>query len=198
MMIDPDAGEALAQADDDLRPNLAVLVGGAVTIGVISALSLPWTAAIASTVLGMLMVAGAEVDARTSLLPDSITWVALVCGIVAAPLLDAEASWITAGEAMARAGCVAIILALFRSGYAWIRRSEGLGLGDVKLAAAIGAWLPVEAIPLCFGFATSAALLTVMFAHFKGQPVTRTTKIPFGTFLCPALWIVFYVDHVTR
>jgi len=197
-MIDPDTGEALAQADDVLRPNPAVLLGGAVTIGVISALSLPWTAAIASTVLGMLMVAGAEVDARTSLLPDSITWVALVCGIVAAPLLDAEASWITAGEAMARAGCVAIILALFRGGYAWIRRSEGLGLGDVKLAAAIGAWLPVEAIPLCFGLATSAALLMVMFAHLKGRPVTRTTRIPFGTFLCPALWIVFYVDHVTR
>ena len=197
-MIDPDTGEALAQADDDLRPNPAVLLGGAVTIGVISALSLPWTAAIASTVLGTLMVAGAEVDARTFLLPDAITWGAVVCGIVAVPLLDAEASWITAGEAMARAGCVAIILALFRGGYAWIRRSEGLGLGDVKLAAAIGAWLPVEAIPLCFGLATSAALLMVMFAHLKGRPVTRTTRIPFGTFLCPALWIVFYVDHVTR
>ena len=197
-MIDPDTGEALAQADDVLRPNPAVMLGGAVTIGVISALSLPWTAAIASTVLGTLMVAGAEVDARTFLLPDAITWGTLVCGIVAAPLLDAEASWTAAGEAMVRAGCVAIILALFRSGYAWIRRSEGLGLGDVKLAAAIGAWLPVEAIPLCFGLATSAALLMVMFAHFKGQPVTRTTRIPFGTFLCPALWIVFYVDHVTR
>jgi leader peptidase (prepilin peptidase)/N-methyltransferase len=103
-----------------------------------------------------------------------------------------------AGEAIARAGCIAVVLALFRGGYAWIRRSEGLGLGDVKLAAAIGAWLPVEAIPLCFGLATSAALLMVMFAHFKGHSVTRTTRIPFGTFLCPALWIVFYVSSVTR
>jgi prepilin signal peptidase PulO-like enzyme (type II secretory pathway) len=76
--------------------------------------------------------------------------------------------------------------------------AKASALGDVKLAAAIGAWLPIEAIPLCFGLATSGALLMVMFAHFNGQPVTRTTRIPFGTFLCPALWIVFYVSSVTR
>jgi leader peptidase (prepilin peptidase)/N-methyltransferase len=196
-MIDPHAGEVLG-SEDDLRPNLAVLVGGAAAIGVISGLSLPWPVAIASTVLGMLMIAGADVDARTFLLPDPITWGAAVSGIVAAPLLDAVAPWEATAEALARAGCIAVVLALFRSGYAWIRRSEGLGLGDVKLAAAIGAWLPVEAIPLCFGLATSSALLLVMVARFNGQSVTRTTRIPFGAFLCPALWFVFYLDSVTR
>jgi leader peptidase (prepilin peptidase) / N-methyltransferase len=196
-MVDSDAGEAPA-AEDDLRPGLTVLVCGAAAIGVISALSLPWPVAIASTVLGMLMIAGADVDARTFLLPDPITWGAVACGIVAAPLLDAATPWISAGEAIVRAGCIAALLALFRAGYAWIRRSEGLGLGDVKLAAAIGAWLPVAAVPLCFGLATSSALLLVMFARITGQSVTRTTRIPFGAFLCPALWIVFYMVSVTR
>ena len=28
--------------------------------------------------------------------------------------------------------------------------------------------------------------------------VMRTTRIPFGAFLCPALWIVFFADSVTR
>jgi leader peptidase (prepilin peptidase)/N-methyltransferase len=196
-MIDPNAGEVLG-SEDDLRPNLAVLVGGAAAIGVISGLSLPWPVAIASTVLGMLMIAGADIDARTFLLPDPITWRAVVSGIVAAPLLDAVAPWEAAGEAIARAGCIAVVLALFRSSYAWIRRSEGLGLGDVKLAAAIGAWLPVEMIPICFGLATSAALLVVMFSHLSGERVTRVTRVPFGAFLCPALWIVFFMDRVTR
>jgi leader peptidase (prepilin peptidase)/N-methyltransferase len=196
-MVESDAGEALA-AEDDLRPGLTVLVCGAAAIGVISVLSLPWPLAIASTVLGTLMVAGADVDARTFLLPDPITWGAIACGIVAAPLLDAATPWISAGEAIVRAGCIAALLALFRAGYAWIRRSEGLGLGDVKLAAAIGAWLPIAAIPLCFGLATSSALLLVMFARIHGQSVTRTTRIPFGAFLCPALWIVFYMVSVTR
>ena len=89
-------------------------------------------------------------------------------------------------------------LALFRAGYAWSRQIEGLGLGDVKLGAAIGAWLPHEAIPWCFGLATSGALLAVMLARLSGEPVMRTTKIPFGAFLCPALWIAFYADSLTR
>jgi leader peptidase (prepilin peptidase)/N-methyltransferase len=196
-MSEIEAGET-AGSEDDLRPNPAILIGGAAAIGLISALSLPWPVAIASTVLGTLMVAGAEVDARTFLLPNLMTWGAVICGIVAAPLLNTAEPWTAVGEAIARAGCVAGVLALFRAGYGWSRQTEGLGLGDVKLGAAIGAWLPLETIPWCFGLATSGALLTVMFAHLSGEPVVRTTKIPFGAFLCPALWIVFYADSVTR
>jgi leader peptidase (prepilin peptidase)/N-methyltransferase len=197
MMIEVEAGEAVG-SEVDLRPSLAILIGGACVIGLISALSLPWPAAIASTMLGTLMIAGADVDARTFLLPDLITFGAVFCGILAAPLLDTTEPWVAAGQAIGRAGCVAGALALFRGGYAWRRKTEGLGLGDVKLAAAIGAWLPLEAIPLCFGLATSGALVTVMLARLSGQAVMRTTRIPFGAFLCPALWIVFYADSVTR
>jgi len=196
LTTDP-AEEALG-SEDDLSPNPMVLAGGVVAIGVISALTLPWPVAIASAVLGTLMLAGADVDARTFLLPDAITWGAVACGIVAASLLHPAAPWLTAGEAIARAACIAAALALFRSGYAWIRRSEGLGLGDVKLAAAIGAWLPVDTIPLCFGLATTSALLVVMFGYLNGQSVTRATRIPFGAFLCPSLWVVFYVESVTQ
>ena len=196
-MIDIEAGET-AGSEDDLYPNPAILVGGAGAIGLISALSLPWPVAVASTVLGTLMVAGAEVDARKFLLPDLVTWGAVICGILAAPLLNTAEPWTAVGEAIARAGCVAGVLALFRAGYSWSRHTEGLGLGDVKLGAAIGAWLLLEAIPWCFGLATSGALLAVMFARLNGEPVMRTTKIPFGAFLCPALWIVFYADSVTR
>jgi leader peptidase (prepilin peptidase)/N-methyltransferase len=196
-MIDIEAGET-AGSEDDLRPNPAVLIGGAGVIGLISALSLPWPVAVASTVLGTLMVAGAEVDARKFLLPDLVTWGAVICGILAAPLLNAAEPWTAVGEAIARAGCVGGVLMLFRAGYAWSRQIEGLGLGDVKLGAAIGAWLPLDAMPWCFGLATGGALLAVMFARLSGEPVVRTTKIPFGAFLCPALWIVFYANSVMR
>ena len=57
-MIDIEAGET-AGSKDDLHPSPAVLIGGAAAIGWISALSLPWPVAVASTVLGTLMVAGA-------------------------------------------------------------------------------------------------------------------------------------------
>ena len=74
-----------------------------------------------------------------------------------------------------------------------MRAREGLGFGDVKLAAAVGAWLPLEAIPLCFALAAAAALTAVMFARLRGEAISESTKIPFGTFLCPALWLIFYV-----
>jgi leader peptidase (prepilin peptidase) / N-methyltransferase len=197
MTIQDGAGEAI-ELSIDLRPNLAILIGGACVIGLISAWSLPWPIAIASTVLGILMIAGADIDARTFLLPNSITFGAIACGVLAAPFLDPPSSWTAAAEAIVRAGIVAGALGLFRSVYGWIRKFEGLGLGDVKLAAAIGAWLPLEAIPSCFGLATGGALVAVMLARLSGQTVMSTTRIPFGAFLCPALWIVFFSHSLTR
>ena len=176
----------------DLRPNPTVLIVGSIAIAAISILSLPGAAAIASIVLGGLMIAGAEVDARTCLLPNAVTVTAAVLGVLFAMVLDAFNPWGGAAVAMARAGGTALILALLRFGYGRLRAREGLGFGDVKLAAAVGAWLPLQAIPLCFGLASAAALVTVLWARWRGQTVEATMKIPFGAFLCPSLWLVFY------
>jgi leader peptidase (prepilin peptidase) / N-methyltransferase len=176
----------------DLRPNLAILAVGCGAIGIVSATFLPWPIALASTVLGALMVAGAEVDARTCLLPDVVTYGATAAGVFAAAALEPTDPWHAMVNALVRATLVALILAALRLCYARFRGCEGLGLGDVKLAAAVGAWLPVDGIPLCFGLAAGSALFTVMFAYARGAAVDASTKIPFGAFLCPALWLVFY------
>jgi leader peptidase (prepilin peptidase) / N-methyltransferase len=197
MTIEIEAGETIG-SEVDLRPSATILVVGVCIIALISAISLPWAVAIASTVLGGLMIAGADVDSRTYLLPNLVTFGALLCGILAAPLLDTTDPWAAVMQATARAGFVAGVLALFRSGYGWIRKTEGLGLGDVKLAAAIGAWLPLEAVPTCFVLATGGALVAVVLARVNGQAVMSTTRIPFGAFLCPALWVAFFADCLTR
>src|SRR5258705_6920288 len=86
-MIEVEAGEAVG-SEDDLCPDPAILIGGACVIGLISAVSFPGPAAIASTVLGTLMIARADVAARTFLLPDLITLGGVFFGLLAAPLLD--------------------------------------------------------------------------------------------------------------
>jgi leader peptidase (prepilin peptidase)/N-methyltransferase len=86
------------------------------------------------------------------------------------------------------------VLELLRRFYARVRRREGLGFGDVKLGAAVGAWLPLDVMPLCFSLAASAALVAVMVAHLRGETIEGATKLPFGAFLCPALWLVFYAS----
>ena len=188
-------------APGDLRPNVAILIGGSLATAVVSALTLPAPAALASIVLGVLMVAGADVDARTYLLPDAVTGGATMCGIAAAAALaqGSESSfqpWFAAGDAVLRAACVAGLLALLRWVYARIRKREGIGLGDVKLAAAAGALLPFDAVPLCFGVAASGALVAVLVAHLRGDDVDRAMKLPFGAFLCPALWLTFYASSL--
>jgi leader peptidase (prepilin peptidase) / N-methyltransferase len=180
--------------EEDLRPNLTILAAGCGAIGLVSVSLLPWPVAVASTVLGALMIAGAEVDARTFLLPDFVTYGAAVCGVFAAAVLDPIDPWHAAAAALARAIGVAFVLACLRWCHAQLRRREGLGLGDVKLAAAIGAWLPLTFVPLCFVLAAGAALVAVMFARLRGESIDASMKVPFGAFLCPALWLVFYAS----
>jgi leader peptidase (prepilin peptidase)/N-methyltransferase len=173
-------------------PSLGVLVGGSVIVGFISAISLPWSVAVAATALGVLMIAGADIDARSYLLPDEITLGGFASGIFAAPAINpSEPLWCCV-EAVARAAATALALAIVRWCYAKWRGREGLGFGDVKLAAAIGAWLPLPAIPVCFALATGSALLWVVFARLRGNAIYATMKLPFGAFICPALWVVFY------
>jgi leader peptidase (prepilin peptidase) / N-methyltransferase len=183
---------------ENLRVNAAVFVGGVGAIVGISVLMLPWPAAVASTVLGALMIAGADVDARTLLLPDVVTWGAVGCGFVAAAALNPDDPWLAIAAAIARAAGTALALTLLRWCYARLRMREGLGFGDVKLAAAVGAWLPLETIPLCFGLASGGALIAVWLACLRGEAVDESTKVPFGAFLCPALWISFFTASLSN
>ena len=125
-----------------------------------------------------------------------ITLGATIGGIGSAWFLDEINPWLAASDAMVRAVCIAGLLALLRWIYGSIRQREGLGLGDVKLAAAVGAWLPFEVIPLCFGLATGGALVTILWGRLHGNRIERTMKIPLGTFLCPALWLAFYASNL--
>jgi leader peptidase (prepilin peptidase)/N-methyltransferase len=104
--------------------------------------------------------------------------------------------WISAGGAIVRATATAGALLLLRWCYTWVRDREGLGLGDVKLAAAVGAWLPAASIPLCFALATCSALMAVALARIRGESINATAKLPLGAFLCPALWLVFFAGEL--
>jgi len=60
---------------------------------------------------------------------------------------------------------------------------DGMGLGDIKLAAALGAWLGMESTP----FFLVAAFMLGVVAHvprlLNGR-LASTTPVAFGPFLC--------------
>lgn len=176
----------------DVRPNLAVLLGGVAAVALVAGWSLPGPAAVAATGLGVLMVAGADIDARTCLIPDLVSLGALAGGLLVASVLAPADPLTGLAAAAGRAALTALCVFLVRVGYGWLRGREGLGLGDVKLAGAVGAWLPLEAIPLCIGLAALGALACVALARVRGEDIAATTRLPFGAFLCPALWLVTY------
>jgi leader peptidase (prepilin peptidase)/N-methyltransferase len=181
-------------SNENLRPRLTVtIVGMVATIG-LSVISLNGWTAFASMVLGTLMIAGADIDARTFTLPNVLTAATFLVGVLFASILNPHGPKLALATAVIRAVATAAALALVRWGYGRLRHREGLGLGDVKLSAGIGAWLPVDLIPACFALAAAGALLVVLLAHWRGRPIDAATKLPFGAFLCPALWLMFYVN----
>jgi len=66
--------------------------------------------------------------------------------------------------------------------YWWVTRREGLGYGDFKLLAALGAWLGWQALPLVLLLASVSGVVVGLFWLWRGGH-SRHTPIPFGPFL---------------
>lgn len=180
-----------------LRRDLPQILAAAAVVVVLSWSCLDWPTALASTLLGLLMIVGASVDARCFILPDAVTLGGVAVALPTAALLAFDDPSAAIFEASIRAIGLSLLFEILRSCYARIRNREGLGFGDVKLAAAIGAWLPLELIPFCIALATGAALTWVVVLLWRRADVDATLRLPFGAFLCPALWLTFFAFALT-
>ena len=91
---------------------------------------------------------------------------------------------------MLRAAILALIFLALRVAYRWLRGREGVGLGDVKLAGLVGAWLDWSIIPLAIEIAALSALAVYGFRQFVlRRRLHATARMPFGLFLAPAIWL---------
>jgi leader peptidase (prepilin peptidase)/N-methyltransferase len=82
-----------------------------------------------------------------------------------------------------------------RVGYRRWRGREGIGLGDVKLAGVAGVWLDWTTIPVAIEIAALAALGTYLIMHlYFHRTVRPTTRLPFGLFLAPAIWMAWILE----
>lgn len=164
----------------------------------LSFLLLPVVDALASIVLSAAMIGIAYYDARHYIIPDFLSLGAFAVGVCWAVTAAHGGFSVDAGIHHLFAAFVAAALMWFvRYGYWLFRRIEGLGLGDVKLALAAGAWtgFPGFAHVLLFAcFFAFAAILAVRI--FGRAPLELQDKIPFGLFFAPAIWLVWFVQHL--
>ncbi|HEB74418.1 MAG TPA: prepilin peptidase, partial [Candidatus Desulfofervidus auxilii] len=81
-------------------------------------------------------------------------------------------------------------------GYYFIRKKEGMGGGDIKLLAMIGAFLGWRAIPfVLFSASVMGSIIGILWILFQGKD--RNFPIPFGPFLAlGAIWVIFFPGSI--
>ena len=154
----------------------------AMIVAVAMAALLPLDAAVAGTLFGWTLLLLAVLDLDRYWLPDRLTLPLLAAGLgVAAagigPGLKARA--IGAGLGWGA-------LAAIGWGYRRQRGHSGIGGGDPKLFAAMGAWIGWAMLPTVLLIASGGGLLLVAALAVSGRRITQTTRIPFGPLLAVA------------
>ena len=141
------------------------------------------------------LVALAFIDLDTMFLPDDLTLPLMWAGIVAAGLGFTPVS-LAASVGGAVAGYLSLWL-VFHA-YRLIRGKEGMGAGDFKLLAALGAWLGWSLIPsiILLSSAVGAVVgLSLMALRRQGRDV----PIPFGPYLAGGgIAALFFGEQLSR
>lgn len=176
-------------AHDGIRAPLVLSL--ALLAGVFASLvRAPAAEGIYGAYLAALMLAIAANDARHYLIPNELTGAAFALALLRAgasvPDVGAEALlW-----PVVRAAVVAFPLLLLMLAYRRWRSRDGLGLGDVKLAAVCGAWLDLATVAAVIELAALLAIgAYVANAALRGKRLRGTAFLPFGLFLAPSIWI---------
>ncbi|WP_019531241.1 prepilin peptidase [Dasania marina] len=149
---------------------------------------------VAALLLTWALIALTMIDADTQLLPDQITlpllWLGLICNAFGLYTSLENALW----------GAVFGYLSLWTVYWVFklLTGKEGMGFGDFKLLAALGAWMGWQSLPIIILLSSLVGAIigiALMLLNNKG----RDTAIPFGPYLAIAGWIAFlWGDHITR
>jgi leader peptidase (prepilin peptidase)/N-methyltransferase len=140
--------------------------------------------ALAAMVFTGLLVALAGIDLRTTLLPDQLTlgllWIGLGLSTITLFVSPSQAIF----------GAIAGYLSLWTvyKLFKWLTGKEGMGYGDFKLLAALGAWCGATAIlPIVLISSLIGAVVGTAWIAWRGAD--RATPIPFGPYLAAAGWV---------
>ena len=141
------------------------------------------------------MLAVAVADIRSFTIPNSLNVAGFGLATLHAAALQPEAMlWAVAAAAL-RGAVLALVFLALRLVYAYARGRQGLGLGDVKLAAVAGAWLDWMMMPIALELAAFAALLAYLLRQFVvRRSISATHRIPFGLFFAPAIWLCWLLQ----
>jgi len=144
----------------------------------------PGWQAIAALVFTAMLVALAGIDLHTQLLPDQLTYPLLWLGL----LLSTIGLFVDPVSALIGAAVGYLSLWSVYWAFKLLTGKEGMGHGDFKLLATLGAWCGIKGVlPIVLISAVLGALIGRAWLLLRGRD--RATPIPFGPYLAIAGWI---------
>ncbi len=137
------------------------------------------------------LVALTWIDLDTQLLPDSITLPLLWLGL----LINVRGTFVPLQDAVVGAAIGYLILWSIYWLFKLVTGKEGMGYGDFKLLAAIGAWFGWTVLPMVILLSSVVGLIAAVgLMVFKGHQ--RTQPIPFGPYLACAGLLALYLKPI--
>lgn len=148
----------------------------------------PGLAALSAIVFVLALLTLAWVDAETGLLPDLLTLPLLWLGL----LVNLNGIFASLNDAVLGAVAGYLLLWLIYWGFLLGSGREGLGQGDLKLLAALGAWLGWAALPWVLLISASLGLAAALGLRLLGR-MKVGDALSFGPFLAVAGILTLFV-----
>ena len=155
-----------------------------VAIGMAAAIAAPGVAGLMGAIFGWLLLALGAVDIRVFRLPNPMTVLLAIAGMLQVMILDLPFGAHLAGGVAGSAS-----LWLVAGAYRRLRGREGLGGGDAKLFGAIGLWLGWRALPWVLLTACLIGLVVAVTLRMK-----RDARLPFGALLGASAFAIWCVQ----
>ncbi len=171
------------QAHIPRRYPIIELVSGVLGALVAAHFAPGWSGLFAA-ILTWSLVALAVIDFDTQLLPDVITLPFLWLGL----LVNSGGVFVTLQASVLGAIAGYLLLWSVYWGFKLATGKEGMGYGDFKLLAMLGAWLGWQALPIVLlGASLVGAVVGLALIAFAGH--ARNKPLPFGPYLACAGWV---------
>jgi len=137
-----------------------------------------------AAIFTFVLITLAGIDANEKLLPDQLTLPLLWLGL----LVNINGTFAPLSEAVMGAVSGYLFLWTIYWLFKLVTGKEGMGYGDFKLLAALGAWLGWQMLPLIVLVSSALGAVVGLCMIFFGSS-GRNSQIPFGPFLASAGWI---------
>jgi len=131
------------------------------------------------------------IDLQHRIIPDMISLPGILVGLGVSLLKLTPVSWLDSLIGIIAGGGFLYLVAVF---FEMLTRREGMGGGDIKLLAMIGAWMGWKALPFIILISSITGTLIGAASLIAARKGLRT-KIPFGPFLALGALIYLFFGH---